>query len=160
MVANLLVLLLHGLIGVALLGAITHQAIALWRHPDRTGASAAAHGLPARYVRVTPTVFTRAVIVLFVTTAVLGAWLYPTYRLDVRVPLEEMRLSWAIGLFELKEHTGGIGLALLPVYAATWADDRAEAIQARRGLTSLLAGMVWFCYLAGHVLNNIRGLWP
>jgi hypothetical protein len=51
--------------------------------------------------------------------------LYPSYRLDVRIPFEEMSLGWAVGSFELKEHAGGVALGMLPAYAFLWfrADD-------------------------------------
>jgi hypothetical protein len=121
-------LILHGLVGVALLGAITHQLVSvLRRRTTRNGT------FLDRYTGVTQMTFTTAVVSLYVAGLVLGAVIYPSYRLDVRIPFEEMSLKWAIGLFELKEHFAGIGLAVLPVY-------------------------VWWDFLVGHILNNIRGL--
>jgi hypothetical protein len=70
-----------------------------------------------------------------------------------------MSLGWAVGLFELKEHAGGIGLGLLPAYAFLWRSDATPAQRgARIGITVLLAAIVWWDFLVGHVLNNIRGL--
>ncbi|MFO0334701.1 MAG: hypothetical protein ACK53C_06640, partial [Pseudomonadota bacterium] len=90
---------------------------------------------------------------------VLGAVIYPTYRVDVRIPLEEMQLAWAVGVFEVKEHFGGIGLAMLPLYAWCW-DDRGAPVDrlACAVLTWLLAFIVWFTFVSGHVINNLRGL--
>lgn len=149
-----LLLILHGLVGVALLGAITHQAVAVSSLSPEV-----ASGFVSRYARVSSKAFPRAVIVLFVANSVLGAVIYPSYRLDVRVPLEEMQLAWAVGVFEVKEHFGGIGLAMLPLYSYCW-DDRAATVDgfARAIVTWLLAFVVWFTFVSGHVINNLRGL--
>lgn len=63
------------------------------------------------------------------------------------------------GLFEVKEHWGGVGLGLLPLYAWLWHSPQAvDAVRDRRIVTALLAAIVWFDFIAGHVLNNLRGL--
>ncbi|NBW90033.1 MAG: hypothetical protein EBR51_09050 [Gammaproteobacteria bacterium] len=146
-------LILHGLIAVALLGALSHQCASLW-FAGRGGSSFA-----ARYAAVNPQRFVRAVVVCFAADLILAALIYPSYRIDVRIPFEEMSLGWAVGLFELKEHAGGIGLGLLPAYAFLWRSDATPAQRgARIGITVLLAAIVWWDFLVGHVLNNIRGL--
>ena len=147
-------LICHGLVAFALMGAITHQAVALTvPKPVR------AQSFPARYASVNSAALRNAVIVLFVIAFVLGSLIYPTYRLDVRIPLEELRLGWAIGLFELKEHFGGIGLATLPLYAYYWNNSETGGKNSGRTATTvLLAFIVWFDFLAGHIINNIRGL--
>lgn len=147
-------LIAHGLFGVALLGAITHQLVALLcQRPGRAG------GFFARYAAVQPERFTRAVVVLFLLAAAMGASVYPSYRLDVRIPFEEMGLAWAVGIFELKEHLAGIGLGCLAVYAALWRPEFATT-HARDRLfgTALLACIIWFDFIVGHILNNLRGL--
>jgi hypothetical protein len=148
-------LIIHGLIGVALLGALTHQSVSALRHPvKRTGS------FVDRYTGVNQKTFTVTIVVLYVLGLALGAVIYPNYRLNVRIPFEEMRMGWAVGLFELKEHFAGIGLGVLPVYAYSWqtaaGDPPMERI--RRILTVLLAAIVWWDFLIGHILNNIRGL--
>jgi hypothetical protein len=103
--------------------------------------------------------FTTAVVVLYIAQVALGALVYPAYRMDVRIPFEEMSLGWAIGLFELKEHFAGIGLAALPFYAITWRTEAAMSHRRDRlAITLLLAFVVWWSFMAGHILNNIRGL--
>jgi hypothetical protein len=147
-------LILHGLVGVALLGAITHQLVSvLRRHTVRSGS------FVDRYTGVSQRIFTVTVVCLYVAGVTLGAVVYPSYRLNVRIPFEEMQLGWAIGLFELKEHFAGIGLAALPLYAYTWRAEVAETLRRDRiAITALLAFIVWWDFLVGHVLNNIRGL--
>jgi hypothetical protein len=147
-------LILHGLVGVALLGAITHQAVSLLRRRTMRSGS-----FIDRYTSVSQRSFTTAVVTLYVAGVTLGAVIYPNYRLNVRIPFEEMRLGWAIGLFELKEHFAGIGISLLPLYAFSWKEDAGETqARGRLALTLLLGFIVWWDFLVGHVLNNIRGL--
>jgi hypothetical protein len=146
-------LIAHGLISVALLGAITHQAVSVSREGVQRGTS-----FTARYVAVNQRVFTRAVIVLFLASFILGAVIYPYYRLNVRIPFEEMQLAAAVGVFELKEHFAGIALGMLPLYALVWQPEAVEAHRTLRiALTLLLAFVVWWNFLIGHILNNIRG---
>ncbi len=148
---TLFLLICHGLLAVALLGAITHQAVNLLA-PRPAGRRT----FTARYAAADSSAMPNAVMLLYVVCFIFGGVIYPNYRLDVRIPLEEMRLGWALGLFELKEHFGGIGLATLPLYAFFWRDS--SAVAGRRATTLLLAITVWFDFLAGHVINNVRGL--
>lgn len=145
-------LILHGLIGVALLGALTHQCATFVRAGSR-------RSFAGRYASVAPRGFVAAVVICCIAEIVTASLLYPTYRLDVRIPFEEMALGWAVGLFELKEHAGGIALGMLPAYAFLWARGEDENLrEARIIVTVSLAGIVWFDFLVGHILNNIRGL--
>ena len=151
-------LIVHGLMAVALLGAITHQALSVltvapasngrWTFVDRfRGVDGAAYALP--------------IVVLFTLTAIGGALLYPQYRIDVRPALEDTQNVAANGVFEIKEHLVAIGLGLLPVYWLFWRKQHGpETAAPRRYLTWLLAFFVWWSFLVGHVLNNIRGLLP
>lgn len=156
-----LLLILHGLAAVALLGALTHQMVAMLRADAAVQADVVARrsSFTGRYVSVGHRGFTSAIIVLFIVSFLLGALIYPAYRVDVRIPFEEMSMFWAVGLFEIKEHWGGIGLGVLPLYVYVW---RAEQLASRRrdriAVTALLTIIVWTDFLVGHVLNNIRGL--
>lgn len=149
-------LIVHGLLAVALLGATTHQAVSVRSRPPGPERS-----FVDRFGGVNPSVFPRAIVVLFVLTIVGGGFLYPQYRLDVRPSLEEMQLRAANGVFEIKEHLAAMGLGLLPAYCYCWKNPLAvEHAATRRYLTWLLAFIVWWSFLAGHVLNNIKGLVP
>jgi hypothetical protein len=125
----------------------------LRRQPVRTGS------FIDRYAGVDPRTFATAVVALYIAQVALGAVIYPSYRLNVRIPFEEMALGWAVGLFEMKEHFAGIGLAILPLYFVNW---RTGSISSHRrdrmALTLLLSFVVWWDFLIGHILNNIRGL--
>ena len=145
-----LLLTAHLLVGVALLGAVTHQAVGLLRPSVVRGG-----GFITRYANADHTAFTIAIAVLFASSVLLGGVLYPTYRIHVRIPFEEASLGWAIGLFELKEHFGGLGIGLIPAYIWVWRSGNAAG---RMGLTLVLAFIAWWNFLVGHVLNNLRGL--
>jgi hypothetical protein len=151
-------LILHGLLAVALLGAITHQALSvLTIAPAASGKWTFVN----RCRGVDATAYTTPVVVLFLVTAVGGALLYPQYRVDVRPALEDTQNSVANGVFEIKEHLVAIGLGLLPVYWLFWRKPSGpDATAARRYLTWLLAFFVWWSFIVGHVLNNTRGLLP
>jgi hypothetical protein len=150
-------LIVHGLLAVALLGAITHQALSVLT-------SAPAHTrwtFIDRFRGVDATAYATPIVVLFVITVIGGALLYPQYRVDVRPALEDMQNNAANGVFEIKEHLGAIGLGLLPVYWLFWRKPAGpDTVAARRYLTWLLAFFVWWNFIVGHVLNNIRGLQP
>jgi hypothetical protein len=146
-------LILHGLLAVALLGAITHQAISVWVPARSEGGS-----FIGRMRAVPAKSYVNAIIVLYTLTAVLGGIIYPTYRLSVRIVLEQMQLYLPNGAFELKEHFVTLGLGMLPAYWYFWrAPLAAEYARTRAVLTALLAFIVWWGFLVGHILNNIRG---
>jgi hypothetical protein len=146
-------LIVHGLIAVALLGAITHQtASTVW--PAKSAGS-----FLVSFRAVSAARYTTTNIVLYVITAILGAIIYPTYRLAVRPYLESARLWTINGTFELKEQFVAIGLGMLPLYWLVWRtplDGKLSA--ARTAVTALFCFIVWYSFLVGHVLNNVRGL--
>jgi hypothetical protein len=147
-------LIVHSLLAVALLGAITHQTISAWVPASR----GAADSCIARMRAVPPTSYVNAVLVLYALTALLGAIIYPSYRLNVRIVLEQMQLYIPNGAFELKEHFVALGLGMLPAYWYFWrAPHVAEYGRTRAILTALLAFIVWWGLVVGHILNNIRG---
>ncbi len=154
MASTIWFLILHGLLAVALLGIVTHQAVSSLTRADKP-----AVGFSKRYLAVSPGLFVNAVMVAYIATFVLGSVIYPVYRLDVRIVFAEMQLGWAIGLFEVKEHWAALGLALLPLYSRLWKRSSAETDSASRtAVTLILAVIVWFNFLVGHLLNNYRGL--
>lgn len=150
-------LILHGLLAVALLGAITHQSLSVLRAP----AAKSRWTFIDRFRRVNGPAYATPIVVLFALTVLGGALLYPQYRIDVRPALEDTQNSAANGVFEIKEHLAAIGLGLLPVYWLFWQQPPAAPTAApRRYLTWLLGFFVWWNFIVGHVLNNIRGLLP
>jgi hypothetical protein len=149
-----LLLIVHSLCAVFMLGALTHQALSVW-WPVR--AAAGPRSLFTSFRAVRSAAYANTIVVLYVVTASLGAIMYPTYRLAVRVVLEDLRLGAANGIFEMKEHFVAVGLGLLPAYWYYWRQPPGENATAQRVLTLLLALIVWWAFLVGHILNNIRG---
>lgn len=71
-------LIVHGLLAVALLGAVTHQAISVWVPMRKT-----ANSFVGRVRAVQASSYAIAIIVLYLATATLGGIIYPAYRLGV-----------------------------------------------------------------------------
>jgi hypothetical protein len=146
-------LIVHGLLAVVLLGGITHQAMSVaW--PSRSK-----QGIVSSFRAVSGSVYTNANIVLYLVTATLGGTIYPVYRIGVRTYLENARLYPAVGSFEIKEQFVAVGLGMLPLYWMLWRRPPEDGARpARLAVTLILCFIVWYGFLVGHVLNNIRGL--
>lgn len=148
-----ILLILHGLLSVALLGALTHQTMAVLM-PVRQ----AAGGFVTRFRAVPAAGYATAVCILWVLTFIMGAWIYTKFRIYIRIPIEQMGFWKTQGFFELKEHAASFGLGLLPIYWYFWNNARnPQYDSARKWVTVLLAFFVWFSFLVGHVINNVRG---
>src|SRR5262249_48351892 len=114
-----------------------------------------------RFRSVHSPTFTNSIVLLFFISTILGGLLYPRYRVDVRSTLEDMQLKGANGLFEIKEHFAAIGLGLLPVYWLFWQQPLLpEHTSTRKYLTWILTFLVWWNFLVGEYLNNIKGIYP
>jgi hypothetical protein len=146
-------LILHGLVAIALLGAITHQTLAVW-----APSSTRPRSVFGRFRAVQPAGFANAIAVLYVGTALLGAIVYLYFKVDIQPDLERDRHWHALGFFDLKEDFVVIGLGVLPAYWYCWRGPvSGQHHQIRTILTVLLAFIVWWSFLVGHAMNNIRG---
>ena len=150
-------LILHGLCAVALLGAITHQALAASvKRGEVRGRS-----FVARFRATDAAAYATPVAVIFMAVMLIGAVLYPRYRLTVRPFVQNMDLRAANGAFELKEHFSALGMIMLPAYWACWKQPLApEYDAARMWLTWMIALIVWWNFVAGQLLVAIKGLFP
>jgi hypothetical protein len=146
-------LIIHGLVAVALLGAITHQTIAAW-----APAKMRAGSFLNRFRSVPAASFANAIVVLYVIVASLGAYIYLQFRTDIRPVLEQGGHWRALGFFDIKEHFISIGLGLLPAYWVCWRRPLPdESARTRVALTLILAVIIWWGFLIGHVMNDIMG---
>lgn len=153
MYLNTALLIIHGLVAVALLGAITHQTIAACM-PSRGRRGS----FVGRFRGVTPGSFANAIVVLYAVSAVLGGIVYLPFRVHIRPDLERASQWPALGVFDLKEHFVSIGMALLPAYWVCWRKQLAENdSRTAAALTLILCFIVWWSFLIGHILNNILG---
>jgi hypothetical protein len=147
-----ILLIIHGILAVFLLGAITHQAVGVaWPVTKRgSGFFHAVRGVNGMN-------YTNTVVILFLMTFALGCLIYPVYRVNVRTVLQEYRFFKPEGMFEMKEHLLALSLALLPVYWLFWRRASDTNGLARAVVTCLIAAAVWWSFLTGHIINNIRG---
>jgi hypothetical protein len=152
-------LIVHGLLAVALLGAVTHQLVSVWV-PARATAPArkTPKGIVSRYRGVSSAAYANTIVSLFIITALMGWVLYGHYQLGARTVITEGGYWKTFGVFEIKEHLVAIALGTLPAYWHYWRSPLDEAhARTRAMLTSVLAFVVWWSFLAGHITNNVRG---
>jgi hypothetical protein len=148
-------LLVHLILAVALLGALTHQAVSVFV-PVRQ--LAGPPGFVTRFRAVPAPGYAAAVCVLWVLTFIVGSYIYTKYRIYIRIPLEQSGFWWTQGFFDFKEHVASIGLTLLPAYWFFWKNAQdPQYDMARKMVTLFLAAACWFLFIVGHVLNNTRG---
>ena len=149
-------LLFHGLLAAALIGAISHQTLSVWWPPR-----AAPGSFFARFRAVNVASYTNAIIVMFVIQAFVGGvLLYPSYRVSSRVVMEQLRLAAPVGIFDLKEHFSTVALGLLPAYWYYWRRPLSvDNANIRKFVTTIIAFTIWWNFLVGHFANNVRGLW-
>jgi hypothetical protein len=146
-------LILHGLVAVALLGAITHQTLAAWTSPI-----AHPRSLFARFRAVQPAGYANAIVGLYLGGALLGAIVYLYFKVDIQPDLERDHHWHALGFLDLKEDFVAIGFGLLPAYWISWHQQFADQRDRTAApLTTILAFIVWWGFLVGHVTNNIMG---
>jgi hypothetical protein len=139
---------------VLLIGAITHQAIGVWKSKPAPSST-----FFQSLVNVRGLTYVNAIVILYSVTSILGAIVYPRYVLDVKGSLLDAVMNSAIGAFEVKEHLAIVGLAMLPAYWYLWKIVPANEHRLSRQITtSLLAVLAWSAFFVGHVLNNIKGL--
>ena len=149
-----MLLFLHFLIAVALLAAVTLQAVMVLV-PARQPAG----NFIDRFHPIPPVSLVPIVVWLYVPNFLLGAWVYTKYRTYVRIPMEQFGYWWTVGGFEFKEHIIAMGLALLPAYWYFWRQPLSEEHAAiRKWVTVFIAVAVWYSFLSGHVANNFRGV--
>lgn len=95
--------MLHASAAVALLGASVHNGVICVRHRL---------GWPVR--RKLRRLYPTLVLPLFALTLLLGAYLYPEFRVHVRAEYLDAAMPWATIAFEVKEHLVSLaGLTLL-----------------------------------------------
>ena len=148
-------LIVHGLCAIFLLGALSHQAASCWRQPGAGRATT----LMAGFMAVRGPLYGRAAVMSYVLTMLLGDVVYGPYRVDVKTMLFDLQLWPWNGVFEIKEHLVALGFFLLLPYAALWSHPLDPALaRPRRWLTTVLALVVWYALVAGHLLNNLKGV--
>ena len=149
-------LILHGVCSLFLVGALSHQAAATWRRAPSAGRAA---GVISGFAAVRAPLYARSIAISYVLTMVLGDVVYGPYRIDVKTMLFDLQLWPWNGVFEIKEHLVALGFFLLAPYLILWRTPlNAAQAHSRRLLSTLLATIVWYALVAGHLLNNLKGV--
>jgi hypothetical protein len=149
-------LILHGVCSLFLVGALSHQAAATWRRAPSAGRAA---GVISGFAAVRAPLYARSIAISYVLTMVLGDVVYGPYRIDVKTMLFDLQLWPWNGVFEIKEHLVALGFFLLVPYLILWRTPlNAAQARSRRLLSTLLATSVWYALVAGHLLNNLKGV--
>ena len=150
-----ILLFIHFTLAVSLLGAVTLQAVAVLM-PVRQPA-----GNFIDRVRAVPAAsYAPVVVAVYVPQFIMGMWVYIKYRTYVRIPMEQTGHWSIVAAFDGKEHVVAIGMALLPAYWYFWRRQPldSEYSGTRKWVTVLLAFVVWYAFINGHVANDFRGV--
>jgi hypothetical protein len=144
-------LLLHAAGSIVLIGASTHHALQM-RHYLRGVFQCEA--LEKTYAKV--------VAVTYVVTFVIGAMIYPSYRVQVRgLYLDRFAPTYAF-LFDMKEVYASLTLTVavgLGALAFTLRPAESPALARVYATMSLLVcAVVWFEVIAGLLVTSVRGL--
>ena len=94
---------------------------------------------------------------------VIGVLIYPAYGARIRHPYLDQQLPWATGLFEVKEHWGAVGLAMLFVYyflrKSFQPVEEKEKLFLYVPLCLLLNVILWYKVVIGCYLALLKGTW-
>jgi hypothetical protein len=149
-------LVLHAVGAAALVGAATHQL--LWCRGYLRGNYAASERERG---------MARLSAALYLLTFLLGAALYPTYKVRVRAvwfdaPLPTVDLSWVGRLFDIKEHWVALGAvaALVLVWLGRFAHPARGPASARLyvGLSLVVCATTWAGAIIGLVVASYRAV--
>lgn len=153
MIGTTVLLIVHLLLAVTLLGAVTHQVYAVWRPVPAGQAS-----FLGSFHAVRTQLYVTPIVILFICVIALGGIMYPTFRNHVSPALVTLNLQHFQGFFDMKEHLAALGFGTLAVYWYLWkAVPLNEQTRTRQMVTSIIAFIVWYNFIVGHLLNNIKG---
>ena len=145
-------LLAHLLVTFLLVGAMTHNLIIVIGY---LRGKFGRQKLEWLYVRVA--LWAYGVVYL------IGALIYPAYRIHMRQDYFEPNLRWANGLFEVKEHWGAVGLAMFFVCyllrKSFQPSEERDKLYLYVPLCLLLNVIVWYKVVVGCYLTILKGSW-
>ena len=145
-------LLAHLLATFLLVGAMTHNLIIVIGY---LRGKFGRQKLEWLYVRVS--LWAYAVVYL------IGALIYPAYRIHIRHRYFDPELPWATGLFETKEHWGAVGLAMFFAYyllrKSFQPPEEKDKLYLYVPLCVLLNLIVWYKVVVGCYLTILKGSW-
>ncbi len=105
--------------------------------------------------------FARVGLWSYVIVYLFGCLIYPAFRVYFRAVYFDVDLSWATGLFEVKEHWGSLGLALFFVYyylrKSFEPDVEKDKLWFYVPVCVLLNIIVWYKIIVGCYLSLLKG---
>jgi hypothetical protein len=146
-------LFLHLVSAIVCLATAVHLALRLFQNLR-------AHRLSMHGIRLHAKIVAPAYLISFV----LGAMVYPTFRVRVRHDYFDPQLPWATAMFEMKEHCAALGLlpALLLLYIALHFDFAATRDRVWLPLFCVVLGvltlMLGYNACAGWYLSSLRSV--
>jgi len=145
-------LLAHLLATFVLVGAMTHNLLIVAGY---LRGKFGRQKLEWLYVRVSLWAYT--------IVYVIGALIYPAYRIRIRHEYFDSKLPWATGLFEVKEHWGAVGLAMFFAYyllrRSFQPAEEKDKLYLYVPLCVLLNVIVWYKVVVGCYLTILKGSW-
>lgn len=142
--------LVHGLCGLALVGASTHHAVV------------AVGYLRGVYRVRLARVYATVTAIGWAVTFSLGALAYPSYRYFVRGLYFDWHRVWASNLFDIKENFAALGLplALMLFLLARILEPREDQLLVKpyAVLVFCACALAWFAAVAGMVITLQRGV--
>ncbi|OHB61442.1 MAG: hypothetical protein A2168_06480 [Planctomycetes bacterium RBG_13_50_24] len=107
--------------------------------------------------------YTKVSLWSYVIVYVIGAMIYPAYRIHIRHDYFDPQLPWATGLFEVKEHWGAVGLAMFFVFHLLRKDlrpaEEKDKLRLYVPLCFILNVIVWYKVVVGCYLTLLKGSW-
>lgn len=147
-----LLLLVHLFVTFILVGSMTHNLLCV---VDYLRGKFGRQKLEQLYVKVSLWAYT--------IVYVIGALIYPTYRIYVRHHYFDPELPWATGLFEVKEHWGALGLAMFFVYyflrKSFQPAEEKDKLFFYVPLCLILNIILWYKIVVGCYLTLLKGSW-
>jgi len=97
----------------------------------------------------------------YIIVYAIGALIYPAYGVYIRHHYFDPELPWATGLFEVKEHWGAVGLAMLFVYyflrKSFKPAEEKNKLFLYVSLCLLLNVILWYKVIVGCYLTLLKG---
>jgi hypothetical protein len=145
-------LLVHLFATFVLVGSMTHNLLIVVKY---LRGKFGRQKLEWLYVRVS--------LWAYVIVYVIGALIYPAYRVYIRHDYFDPQLPWATGLFEVKEHWGAVGLAMFFVYYLLRKNfkpaEEKDKLFLYVPLCLLLNVILWYKVVVGCYLTLLKGSW-
>jgi len=144
-------LFLHLVAAVVLMGCLAHNlliVVGYWRGKFRK------KNVEKRHVKMA--------FWAYLVTFLIGALVYPTFRVRVRAEYFDESVPWATGLFEVREHWSAIGLALFIAFYFLRGkfdpETEREKLFLYTALCYILNLIVWYCATVGYYLTTLKSV--